>query len=649
MSKSSGVLSSELRARAMIVAAQLRAVIESPETTRNLANMADDRLRRIDQAIEYLDNHAHSVAFVGGIGAGKSSMIGVISRLLAGEDPTDKQTLKGSSVLAVGAGGTTVCEVRIRATTPAEAGRIGLRIEPCTVEEMSALISGFARDEWDRRRNQNFKLDDQNDSDPTPREVQRVIRNMTGTTERHSLIPGTKKRHVDDPIDDIVASHDSAGSFANYMIERAGLLSRHETDWWWDDANDPLLHVKRRFDEINHGRTPTAMLPRKIELVVPAPLPDSDSGLNLTLIDTRGFDGQLSTRDDIQAVLRDGRCLVVSCSSFKDAPGEGLRSLLQAVNRDARLRSSVPRTLLVLMDHDDAAQVNGADGDPGIGQEIKRRECARSLETLGLGEFADEERLTAFDAIKDDRATLIQQIDRRLLAMRVSVRDRLDQEVADAVTFLDKLEDQRVELARDEVDQRLALTYQACSPEGTPLRDPLEGLYEAITRCRYASQVQAANRRNGRYYNMDAYAAVRSGAAVAATGWLKDLEKALGDCLATLAVDPEMDEVGDHLRLRRSQLESGVVQAVNDYADNVMAEIEARLGPDDALWVRCANEWGCGPGFKDRVRAHLSRWCRHQASLYAHEQPEPELLLSGIEPPEVPAVPVVRAKMLQSA
>lgn len=619
------LVSTALRSSTMLVAGQLRAVLDAPDTTSRVAETVKQRLGRIEEARSFLDDRTFRIAFVGQVGAGKSALISVLAELLVEGHPEDKKSLKASSVLAIGSGRTTVCEVRIRAATEAERGRLGLLIDPCSVEEMQQIIGDFARDEWRRHRDTTLRLDDEADKNPTPKEIQRVIRNMTGTKEKYRtvVVDGKRKEEELDPLVDLVKGHDSPGSFANYMIERAGLLSRHDRDWWWDQGEEALSNLKERFDDVNNGQTPTAMLPRTITLVVPDPLPGCPLELELELVDTRGFDGNLEGRPDIQSVLKDPRCLVVSCTSFKDAPSEGLKSLLASISKDAVLRPALGRLLLVLMDHDDSEQANGAEGSRARGQMIKCREAGRILEGLGHGALAGDETLIAHDTIRDPREELVARLGDRIQAIRSVVRDTLEREVRDASNFLEHITDQRMELARADVDRQLALTLHANRPMGAPLRDPLQGLYDAIRWARYASQVQASNRRNGSYWALDAYTAVRSGAATAATAWVSELVTAVRTRFKALEADPELQEISSHIRLRRDQFEEGLVELVDEYADAVQQEVSTLLYPDYAVWGRCKGEWGQGPGFKDRVIRDLQDWSRQQPGLQAHGRAEP--------------------------
>jgi hypothetical protein len=190
------LLSASLHTRANHAIDQLQSVLDAPDTTRQLGETTKQRLSRINDLVAYLDDPAFRVAFLGQIGAGKSSIIASVARLMVGGEPTDKKELKAKSVLSVGAGGTTVCEVRIRPANIHERGRVGMIIAPLTIEEMKQVITDFAGDQWERRNNSDLVFDDAQDRDPTPREVQRVIRRMTNTRETYQriVVHGRKKQ-----------------------------------------------------------------------------------------------------------------------------------------------------------------------------------------------------------------------------------------------------------------------------------------------------------------------------------------------------------------------------------------------------------------------------------------------------------------------
>jgi predicted ATPase len=587
----------------------------APPTTIETARQWVDA---ITNKLDFLENDAHPIVFIGSVGVGKSSLIGVAASLLVGPAPTDRTSLKNNSVLAIGSGRTTVCEVRIRASE--NASKVGLVVEPFSVEEMEKEIRIYAEDEWHRQQ-PNTRRTDEDDSDPTSQEVQRVIRGMTDYVEyQESYIEGRiRRRRNVRPLDNVVPIFGSSLAFANHMLERANLPSRTTTEWWWDAPTaENLKYLKSRFEAVNQGMEQTVMLPRRMTVVVPEPLPGSRTDLNLTLIDTRGLDGTVESRRDLQDLLRNPRAVIVLCAPFKDAPGDTLRILLRSMAGDAELRQAIPRTLLVLLDHGDADQVNGAGGDREFGQELKIDECYVALDGTGLPRMIDKSQIIAFDALKDDRNYLLTAIEDRLSSLRLAIRKELNEQVEAAHTFLESSADLLRPALRDTVDQKLRETLAQHVPIGTPLVDPLAGLYEAVRASRYASVVYATCRRRGAYSRLDLYAAVAAEASRAATVWLDGLMNAISDKLNELEGEASLRIVWDHIRLRRTQYQDTQLKVIRSYAENVGRQVEEVLKLDP-VWEVCRSEWGAGGGFKDKVLGHLESWSRRQLNFTAHE------------------------------
>jgi hypothetical protein len=383
-----------------------------------------------------------------------------------------------------------VCEVRIRRRPEAHEGQLGLRIEPHTLDEMRVLIQEFAEDEWQKRRDVQTGERREDTQAPTPREVQRFIRNMTNTAISRVAGQGdrSKKKVKYDPLDDLAASHGSADALANSLLQRADLMGRTEAEWWFD-GDEALESLEQKTKQVNAGLEPTAVLPRLIELFVEQPLPTSRYRENFEVIDTRGFDGQLGARSDILDRLRDERCIIVACSGFSDAPDESLRTLLRGVQADVTLQSALTRLVVVLPDQGKAAEVNGAEDDRELGQSIKEEECAERLRAEGLVSQTVIDSVTAHDCIRDETEGLVTLIDDAATRRLSAAVDALKQQMSDARSFLDNQEDHRINLARDEVDRRLQVWLNANPPAGRPIGDPLEGLYATIKECQYASRV----------------------------------------------------------------------------------------------------------------------------------------------------------------
>ncbi len=578
------------------------------------AETVDDWKKAIREQQDFLNDRSHSIVFIGNVGVGKSSLIGVAANLLIGEKPTDRTSLKKNSVLPIGGGRTTICEVRIRSPGPYEIEELGLVIDPVSTDEMQKEIAIYAETEWCRRQPNVIPT---GETEPTPQEIQRAIRNMTGYAEyQETFFEGEKKRRrTVRPLDNLVSRFDTHEALSEHLIERAQLTKRTETAWWWNDCNpENLRALKTLFEDINQGKKTTAMLPRCMNVVVPESYLGGDSNLDMTLIDTRGLDGPVESRADLYSYMRYPHSVIVLCAPFKEAPGDSIRALLHTMTADAELREAIPRTLLLLVDQDDAAQVNGANGDREFGQDLKIEECHRALEGTGI----DIDHIIAFDALQDDRNRLQIAFDSCLTELRKRVENERDEWISEAHKFIANANELRRPELCNSIDEQIKETMaQHPLPSDPPLRNPLTGLYAAIRATRYASVVYASCRRNGDYEKLDLYAAVEAEASKEATRWLNELFNMIIDKVENLRQEESLRLVQDHIRLRSRQYRMARFRVIRDYANRVKEEVRENLR-NAPVWNKCAGEWGRGPGFKNRVLKHLEEWESRQ-QLTAHE------------------------------
>lgn len=604
-------------------------VTSSTESQQDTVTTAKQWIEVIGKNQRFLTDHHHDIVFIGSVGVGKSSLIGIAANLLVGDSPKDKASLKNNSVLAIGGGRTTICEVRIRATKENDEGSIGLIIEPFSVDDMRKEIEIYAEDEWRRRQPSEARIGV--DDIEIVQESPRAIRGMTGYNEYQETVTegGIKKRRTVRPLDVAISQFDSLAAFSEHLLERANLSARTQTTWWWDKHSlENLKELKSRFEAINLGTESSAMLPRRMTVVVPESLPSIQAKLNLTLIDTRGLDGVVESREDLQDFLRDPRALLVLCATFKDAPGEAIRTLLRFIAGDAELRQALSRTLLVLLDQGDAEQVNGAYGDREFGKELKIDECYIALEGAGLTQRIEKNQIIAFDVLNDDRGSLLAVIDHHLNQLRQKTEDYLNEQIGNATLFLDSAEDQLRPTLRRSVDDALKAIMCQHLPVDIPLRDPLQGLYRAVDQTRYASVIYAACRRNGVYpEKLNFYASVEAEASQAATLWLDDLMKAIFSKLNALEQEPSFERIRDDIRLRKDLYQTAQFKVIRHYAAQIGAQVYSEL-KDDPVWQICCQEWGRRNGFKNKVIEHIEAWSRRkQQRITAHEHTEANNLI----------------------
>lgn len=601
--------------------ADLRAVLARNDAEADHES-AEAWIRAIEVSRKRLDRRDQPVVFIGEVGVGKSSLLAIAARLLVtSEDlPTDRASLKKQSLLAIGSGRTTVCEVRVRAADPKkDAGALGLEMEPVDELEFHQVVDVWAEDEW-RRRQADSRTHE--DSLPTPQEVSRALRMMAGYPERIETYRdgSAQRRRTVQPLDEIIPKFESALALAEHLRERIAISSRQARTWWWPDASETSLrNLKEKAELINAGNEPTAMLPIRMTFVVPsvhadvwAPSP-VEFDRTFTLVDTRGLDAGVGLfgRSDLQEFVSDERALLVLCAPFKSAPGAAIRAFLVAVKEDARWRAALSRTLVVLLDQGDSEQVNGANGDRIVGQEVKISECRSELADLGLDAVTPAQWL-AIDVLADSRERLLDVVHDRLTTVWRAEATELQRQIADAKDFLRRRGQTIRTQLQPEVDHRIREVLSARLSDGAPLREPLAGLFVAFEGTRYASVVYASCRRKGAYRNLNVYEAVKAEASRAMTAWLAPAVDEVLSCLAEVATKPGYAEVSDFISLRKQQFSDGRVQAVEHYASAVEVEVRSTLGAADDLWRRCCNEWGQGGGFKHQVLQHLGQWSKTQ-------------------------------------
>ena len=305
----------------------LEKLTKQAETTIE-SKTANEWRKLIEDKQHFLDKKDHSIAFIGTVGIGKSSLLAVASNLFIGSEPKERGALKAYSILPIGAGRTSICETCIRSKQEGDQAELGLLIEPVSSDEMEMEIRSFAEDEWHKRQPDGQK----GDTDPVAQEVRRVIRSMTGySITQESYLDGDKqKKRPVDPLNEIIPKYDTHDAFIVHLLERAQLSQRNSPPSWWD--NDSIKNrqaLKARFDAINQGKEPQTLIPNRITVVVPSLLKQTGEPFDLSLLDTRGLEvgGYIEAREDLQRCLRDPRSVIVLCASFNDAPGETIISV----------------------------------------------------------------------------------------------------------------------------------------------------------------------------------------------------------------------------------------------------------------------------------------------------------------------------------
>lgn len=570
-----------------------------------LARQLERQRDAIRAAAGYLQNLSHQVALIGDVGVGKSTAISVMFDLLGPIRPDS--TLLNRVVLETGSGRTTICEIHLR-----PGPEHGIYVQPQTEAEIRALVSDFCADVWVKNR------DGHQDSDTAvsfSEELGRAIRNMAGIAVRRER-QSEGRRTSRDLAAELAKACASEDEFRARVLDRMQLGRRSRNELWFEagPGRHPLDWMARTFKEINNGRHADIALPRRIDLLVPG-FARELAPLEVTLVDSKGVD-DIAIRPDLDQRLTDGRTLVVLCSRFTDAPGTTAQVLLKHMQQSLAKKVDDGRVMILALPRPgEATNVKDDSGataeDDADGYDLKREQIERSLGKDSLGGAP----VLFFNASSDDPEKVRNALLARLSQMRETHAARVSNLAATVDDLVKNHEAQAVAAAVEEVARRLRTFLGSSEGLRTRERHAYEEVMTQIDRARYASTLWASLRREGDYNGFNVYHHLGVGAS---TDGLLRCRLWFDDLLAhvrLMKADPGLALAGGVL----GQIESNAQDWRSTFAESARtAGSEVYREPMQQaadLWARCVGEWGRGPGFKQRVKAHLRGWFDEEEKL----------------------------------
>lgn len=555
--------------------------------------------KEIRRLCQFLRSRNHQVAFIGGIGVGKSTAIcKLVSLLKTVEDKLDRQI-----VLETGAGGITLCEVHIT-----QGPKYGIRIVPRSEDSIRKDVEDFADYLFRVARPEcaTDKAADAEDGDPLgiSKEVVRAIRNMAGLTEKRKEENGRRIRI--DPAKDLAQQYENAQELSIQILTRMDLLRRNRRDAWYpDDCPHPPTHwLQQVFSELNNGRNPEFTLPQKIEVVVPYPVFESRD-LPLRLIDTKGID-QTAERQDLECHLDDPRTLVVLCSRFNDAPEVAIQSLLNRA-QDAGVRDISLKTVLMVLPrpeealavkHDDGTRVEDEiEGYELKGDQVKLRLTQKGLSDLGI-EF--------FNARDESAEPLRDRLVAKIMQQRQSYAAQLSQLSHAVERLIENRKNEEVKAVFEHVSSDLSSWIDnnrnlVMSEDGVQ-----EPLISAIDATRYASTVRAAVSRSGDWPNLDYYHHLAFGVRKLAVDQIGAKLNEFRVIVENLLGNDELSEAKEFLERVLSSVDAAVDEAFKRVQTGGRETFKQRLEQDFEFWKDCESRWGQGTVNGVRYRDSIS-------------------------------------------
>jgi transcriptional regulator with XRE-family HTH domain len=561
---------------------------------RRLTEYVDD----IKHTASLLLRREHDIAIIGPRGIGKSTSICKVTELeVPGPDGGPP-----APVLEAGGGGVTICDVYLRS-----GHGYGLLIEPCSDDEIRAYVTDFA--EHILKGNTVESEEDEEkeeDAQGIAQEIARAVRNLAALKIRREKGPDGKRISRDEA-KELAAKTGSVREYVVDLLTRMELHRRDRRDIWYDPSigKPPLVWLKDTFEQVNNGRHPDFTLPTRIEVIVPQTLL-STTDLTLRIIDTRGID-RTAARADLERHFDEPHTLAVLCSSFNDAPSSAAHLLLERA-KEAGIRSlDLNAVLLVLPRPNEALAVKDEAGVRAStiedGYDLKSESASMALQALGL------ENLTIgfFNAFGDDPARLRNMLVQSISRIRQSFRARIEEAVTNARSLLLNHEQEQVQ----EVLRSAAHMMQTWVSQhsGVPkLNGHVQDSLMSQIQIAYASTVRATVRREGDWHNLSYGHHLGYGARRLAVLALEPLVEKFKAVTETMEGNPEFAEAKGLVQQAHRVLESAFEDLLRKAQIMGQTAFKEALKLDPSLWVNCENEWGQGPGYRDRVAGWNDLW-----------------------------------------
>lgn len=591
---------------AELVASELVTLRNQPDTPHAFESRLTEYVEELKRCAGLLLKREHQVAFIGSIGVGKST---AICRMTGLEFSKDDGAL--APVLEVGGGGITVCEVHLR-TGP----DYGLLIEPRSDDEIRQDVGDLV----DHILKGSTQQDDDGatESQGISKEVSRALRNMSRLAVQR-LKSSDGKRVVKDPAKDLADEYPTQRELVVEILTRMELHRRDRRDVWYDSASgkSPKVWLHDIFKAINNGRHPEFTLPRRIEVVVPDRLLNA-SNLTVRFIDTKGID-RTAAREDIEVHLDEQHTLAVLCSPFNNAPSAEARLLLERA-KDAGVRNLevnvallvLPRPSEALAMKDDATSTQVESAEEGY--ELKAEQAAMALESMGLQNLA----IGFYNANEDPASQALDFLVTRLTQARDAFRERTRRAIQGARDVLKNHGEERVLAVLRDASETLH-TWTSSNAAVSPVSAHVQESLMVQIQTAYAATVRASVRREGEWAQLSYSHHIGYGArriAVLALG--KAVEQFTGHC-KLLAATPRYSEAIELI----SQAERVLVASYEELLrkTQLMGQTSVRdaLKADPVFWQSCADEWGQGPGYKQRVAKHNRDWFDDDARRKLHD------------------------------
>ena len=581
-------------------------LLEDPDIRNSFAARLREIKKETLDAERLVRTVEYSIAFIGDVGLGKST---AICRLLGLEIPNQKRALD-TSVLEVGSGRVTICEVQL-----AQGPEFGILVEPMSDSEIYREVREFANQLKHEPPSESQGLPDEGSVIGTSIEFERAIRNMSGLIQVRERGADGRYTRAPDPAKELADGTSDVDELTTEILGRMNLSTRTRREVWYPSDQpsvEPLVWLKDNFSKLNKGQHLDFSIPRLVNIMVPKYILGEES-LSIRVIDTRGVDGTLERRD-IDNLVSDPSTIAVLCSPFNSTPSLPVRQLLERTSESMVPRIQHKTAILGLPRGEEALAVRYDDGQSvessDEGYDIKRAEAEDRLAQVEMSNVPVE----FFNALEDDAGKIQNFLLELVKNLRRQYCNELRELIDDTRLLASNLEEELTRAVQAAAAKRLATWLKNNFDLDTSSIDQLDRTLTRAIKNAHPGSVHASIRRQGDWYNLDYSHLISSGSRLLVARVVRTELTNLQAVTENLLQDPDLKEAFSLITQARRVVESGIDGLLKRSEIAGVRVYNPYLRVDNGFWRNCEDQWGRGLGYRDRVADRHEQWFESSTS-----------------------------------
>ena len=589
---------------------KLNNFISQPDVPGSLIAQAQMYRDSLLREADYLTPLTHSIAYIGDIGVGKTTVVCLQAGLVV---PQTETTESSKIILETGAGGTTVCEVRVRCGS-----NFGIVVEPQIDTEIYRLVGELCAG-----LKENSRSDQDKQQKGVSREVNRTLRNMAGLVKKRQKSHEGRSEWFD-PMEQLLAEYEQLDALESEISSRLKLWQRTRREIWLEETpkqiEKGLEWLKKTFEDINNGRHEEFSLPQQINVFIPREVLHDEfkfSGYELEIVDTKGVD-QTAIRPDLKNCLDNPRTITVLCSRFNSAPDSSIQSLIEHLNEPLSKRALEERVILLVLPRsgeavamkDDSGFVAETEED---GYDLKHDQVKEQLQRIGVSGMP----LYFFNAISDEPIPVTRAIIEQIKKLRLAQENRIS-EIANKIDYL--IENQKAVhvLAAQRTVFNSLQRFVDQHQDLLSSRRPVYVYALSAVEKAHARTVWATTRRSGIWGNLDIYYYLGYGATAEAENRSQQVFSGLITLIEDKLGESDLEPVHDFLK----ELLVNWKLWRENFLESARRAGEQTFRPtlaNSSIWVECEKWYGEGLEFRKKVADELRAWFESESQQYLLE------------------------------